>query len=192
MEAREDCRGGLHRRVDGMNVIHFVTRVIRVLVHLFRAAASSPRQTVGGGVIVPTLERNAARIEAFVFESDDFLLSLLANNDTRISPGEVILVPKGIYREDERIDGKGEDVDDHPPYMLPLAFDDENQGLEAIDGGQHDDRDEWELTGVCCNAVEQVRKVATGGWKDDGPEEVDEDHETHAEATESTQVFEPD
>ena len=131
MEACKDGRGGFDGRVDGVDVVHFIAGVV-VLVGLFCAAASSSWETVGGGIIVPSLEGNAARVEAFVFESDDFLFSFFADDDTRVSPREVVLVPEGVDGEDEGVDGEGEDVDDHPAYVLPLAFDDEDESLEAI------------------------------------------------------------
>ena len=138
VEAREDRRSGFDGRVDGVYVVHFVSCIV-ILVDLFWAAASSPWEAVGRGVIVPALQGDTARIESFVFESYDFLFSFFADNDTGVSPGEVVLVPERVNWEDEGVNGEGENVDDHPAYVLPLPFDDENQGLQAIDSSQHDD-----------------------------------------------------
>lgn len=45
---------------------------------------------------------------------------------------------------------------------------------------------------MSCNAVDEVAKVGASSWKDDGTEKINEDHEAHAEAAESTQVLEED
>lgn len=41
------------------------------------------------------------------------------------------------------------------------------------------------------HSVDEVAKVDTGGWQDDGTEEINEDDKTHREATETTEVLEP-
>lgn len=43
-----------------------------------------------------------------------------------------------------------------------------------------------------CNAVDEVAKIGASSWKDDGTKEIYKDHEAHAEAAESTQVFKED
>jgi hypothetical protein len=48
--------------------------------------ATTSRQVVVQGVIVPTLQRNAARVEAFIVNSDDLLLALLTDDDTGVTP----------------------------------------------------------------------------------------------------------
>ena len=115
-----------------MDVVHFVSVVVVVLhVDLFCASwkATTSWEAVGGGIVIPPLKWDAARVKAFVFESDDLLVAFLLEHDARVTPGEVVLLPEREDGEHERVDREGEDIDDHPAYMLPLSSKDENQSL---------------------------------------------------------------
>ena len=122
---------------------------------------------------------------------DDFLVALLADDDTCITPGEVVLFPKGVDGEDEAVDGVGEDIYYHPSYVLPLAFKNEDDGLKTVDGGYHDDGDEREGTCAAGDHVDEVAEVDTGSWQDECSEEIQEYDETHREAAEAAQVIDP-
>lgn len=128
----EDCGRGLGGRVLGAHVVHFVAGVVLVVAAFFMGEATAAGQVVGGGVVVPALERDAARVEALVCHGDDFLLSAFADDDARVAPGEVVLVPEGVHWQQEGVHGEGDDVNDHPAHVLPLPFDDEDDGLETV------------------------------------------------------------
>ncbi len=164
-EAGEHGGGGSDGGVDGVEVVHLVAIIIAGLVDFLQAAgaAAAAREVVGSGVVVPALERDGAGVEAVVFDGDDLLVALVADDDAGAAPGEVVLVPEGVDGQDEGVDGEGDDVDDHPADMLPLAFDDEDDGLQAVHGGDHDDGYERELAGVGGDPVDQVTQICTSG-----------------------------
>lgn len=88
-----------------MHVVHLqscivIAAVIQLL--LSRACiASSARKVVCSCVIVPALERYATWIEAFILQSNNLFVTLLADHNTGITPREIVLVPEGVEREDE-------------------------------------------------------------------------------------------
>lgn len=49
-------------------------------------------------------------------------------------------VPEGVERQEEGPNRNTDDVDDHPSDHLELAVQQEDDGLQTIDGGQHDQR----------------------------------------------------
>ena len=63
---------------------------------------------------------------------------LFSENDTSGTPREIIHFPEGIEGKEERKSGNGQNVEDHPTDHIPLASEDEDQGLETVNGGQHD------------------------------------------------------
>lgn len=142
-----------------MEVVHLVAVVVSGgLVKLLHAAgaATAAGEVVGSGVVVPALERDGAGVEAVVFDGDDLLVALVADDDAGAAPGEVVLVPEGVDGQDEGVDGESDNVDDHPADVLPLAFDDEDDGLKAVHGRDHDDGYQRELAGVGSDPVDQI------------------------------------
>jgi hypothetical protein len=139
------------------------------------------------------LKWDARSVKAFVVcHLDNALLALLPNNDASVSPGKVVLFPEAIKRKAECVDGKCNDVDDHPANVLPLPLNDKDYCLQTIHGGQHDDGDNWELTSVRGRTIDQITEICASCWKDDCTEEVDEYDEPHTETAETAHVFEPD
>ena len=94
------------------------------------------------------MKGNAAGVETFVLNRDYLLAVLFADDNTRVTPGEVVLVPEGVDGEDKGIDGEGDEVDYHPSNVLPLSFKNEDQGLKSVHCSYHDDRYQWELAFV--------------------------------------------
>lgn len=177
-----------------MHVVHFHDHfvVAACSIDLFLACAevtAAAGEVVGHGVVVPALERDAARVEGLVFYGDDSLVTLLADDDTGVTPCEIVLLPECIERQDEIVDRVGKKVDDHPSDVLPLALDDEDYRLETIDTSQHDDRDHREGTRVTSYSVDQVGEVNAGSRKNDGSQQIDENDETHTETTETAEIF---
>ena len=70
---------------------------------------------------------------------DNHLLTGLSQDDTSLTPGEVVHAPERVERQEEREDGNGEDVEDHPTDHVPLATKDEDQRLQTVDSGNEDD-----------------------------------------------------
>lgn len=70
---------------------------------------------------------------------NDQLLSTLSNDDSSVSPREVVHRPERVEREVEGEDGNGQDVEDHPPDHVPLASEEEDEDLETVDGSDHDE-----------------------------------------------------
>lgn len=148
-------------------------------------------EVVGQGVVVPALEGDAAGVETFVFDGYDLLFAFLADDDTGVSPGEVVLVPEGVYWEDEGVDRESQEIYDHPSDVLPLSFEDENKSLETIGACYHDDRDQGKLTLIGGDVVNEESEISASGRQDDGSEKIDKDDESHTETTESAQFLKP-
>ena len=54
--------------------------------------------------------------------------------------------------------------------MLPLPLNDEDDCLEAIDCGYHDEGNQGKLAGAGCNAVDQVAEIDACCREDEGSE----------------------
>ena len=120
------------------------------------------------------------------------LAFFLAEDDARVAPAEVVLVPEREDRQHERIDGESDDVNNHPANMLPLPLDDEDERLQTVDRGNHDDRYQRKLSRVGCNTVDEISKIGARSRKDNGTEEINKHYEAHTETAKSTQVLEED
>lgn len=66
------------------------------------------------------------------------LLALLADDDTCVTPREVVHLPERVEREVEGEDRDGEEVEDHPADHVPFSAEEEDEHLESVDGGKHD------------------------------------------------------
>lgn len=126
-----------------------------------------------------------------VMSGNDLVSAFFADDNTSVTPAEVVLFPERIYGENKGVHRVREDVDNHPTDMLPLALDDEDDSLKTIDRGDHDDGDERELTGSGGNEIDQVAKIDANRGKHDCAEKVDKDDEAHRKAAEATEVLEP-
>lgn len=166
--------------------------ILVVVICLLGSNAATTREVVGEGIVVPSLERNASRVETLIVDSHDLFSALLSNDNTGVTPREVVLVPERVHWKDERIDGEGEDVDDHPSDMLPLTFEDEDKCLKTIHGCYHNDGDQWEWTGMTGNQVDEVPQVYSGRWQDDCTEKINKHDESHTETAETAHFLDPD
>jgi hypothetical protein len=72
---------------------------------------------------------------------DDDLLAGLSEHQTSSTPREVIHTPEGIERKEKREIWYAENIEDHPPDHIPLAPEDEDEGLYTIDRSNHDKRE---------------------------------------------------
>ena len=77
VEASKDGTGGLDGRVHAVHVIHFIARLVWIIrvKGVFLVTATSTREAVENGVVVPALQRDGARIKAFFVDSDDLLVA---------------------------------------------------------------------------------------------------------------------
>lgn len=174
-----------------MHIVHFHAWITKAGVMLLLAGASSATgEVVHKGIIIPSLLWDTSRIKPFVFNCNDALIALFANDDTGISPCKVVLVPERIDWKDKAVDRVSKNIDDHPSNMLPLAFDDKNNRLQTIYSGNNTDGDIRDLTRPRSDEVDEIDDINTGGGENDGSEQVNEHDETHTETAESAQVFE--
>ncbi|RUS26043.1 hypothetical protein BC938DRAFT_471298 [Jimgerdemannia flammicorona] len=138
-------------------------------------------------VCTPFLHRNHLIVELLIITSDNNLLLLVVtDDDTRVTPREIVKVPKRIYRDEERKEREGQDVDYHPTNVLPLPFDDED------DGFQHDYGNQWEGSSIRDDEVDEVDEVDDGGRKSEGTKQIDQDDKAHRKAAETAQLGEHD
>ena len=63
---------------------------------------------------------------------DNHLLTGLTHDNTCLTPGEIIHPPERVQREEERERGNCNDVEDHPTDHIPLATQNEDEGLESV------------------------------------------------------------
>lgn len=97
-------------------------------------------------------------------------------------------MPERIYREEERVDRVGRQVDDEPEDERPLPLQEEDDGLETVDRAEYSERDDRQWP-AGRDLDDQVDEVDGGRGEDDGAEQVDEDEETHREAAEAAHVL---
>lgn len=177
-----------------MHIIHLHGRFVTVWVRIefllaISIVAASSRQVVGKSVVVPSLERNAPRVKSLIFNRNNTLVSLLTNDNVRIAPAKVILVPEGIQWQNKIEERETEKVDKHPPNMLPLPFDDEDDGLKAIHTSYDSQRNIRNGTRVLGDPNNQIDQVRASCRKHDSSHEIYKDNKAHTKATEPAQVF---
>ena len=76
---------------------------------------------------------------------NNHLLTRLSQNDTRLTPREVVHAPEGVQGKEEREDRDGQDVEDHPSNHVPLAAQNEYKRLQTVDSSDEDDREGRDL-----------------------------------------------
>lgn len=89
-------------------------------------------------------------------------LALLADDLAGRAPREVVHLPEGHEREDEREEGDPEDVDEHPANVLELAVQDEDDDLEAVDGAEHDEGERRDRLVLADDHVDELRAAGLG------------------------------
>ena len=106
------------------------------------------------------LERYHGLVELLILVGDDLLLLPFSNNNTSVTPTELVHAPEGIDGQEETVDRVEQDIHYHPSDKHKLALDDEDESLEttgehlghsivtspylqAIRRGQHDKGDCW-------------------------------------------------
>ena len=192
MHVAHDGASGFDGRVDGLHIVHLIDIFLKSALALFGLIGldtTTARKSVHEGVVVPFLEGDTAGIEALVIGLYELLSVLLFDDHTRVTPREVVLFPEGVERESEREDGESKDVDNHPANMLPLPLDDEDDGLQSVDSGQQDNRNNRELSRLSGDQINEISDIGAGRRKDDGTQKINEDDETHAETAETTHVL---
>ena len=175
-----------------MNVVHLHSAIMtgtERLFHRYARIAATTRKIVLESIVIPSLKRNRSRVETVISNSNDLLVALLTDDNSRVTPREVILVPERVDGQHKAVDREGDDIDDHPSNVLPLSLDDEDDRLKTIHCSDHDNRDQRKLTGMRTDSVDEISKVNAGSGQDDGTKEVNEDHESHAETAETTKIF---
>ena len=111
-------------------------------------------------------ERDRGFVECFVFGLKNLLRSTFTDDDTSVTPREVVEFPERVDGEEEGIDGISElqseekvqrdafckpereayDVDDQPSNELPLSFDQEDDSLKTVNRCDQDQSDHRNLT----------------------------------------------
>ena len=105
------------------------------------------------------LETSVNAAEAYV---NDHLLARLSHDQTRLTPREVVHAPEGVERKVERERGNGQDVEDHPTDHVPLATKQEHEGLQTVDGDNHDDRRGRDTLVLSRNQVDEIDDLDLG------------------------------
>lgn len=96
---------------------------------------------------------------------NNHLLARLSKHDTSLTPREVVHLPERVQRQHKREDGDSEDIEEHPPDHVPLATQNEDQGLNSVDGDNHDERDRLDLLALHSNQVDQIDKLQNQGQR---------------------------
>ena len=111
-------------------------------------------------------ERDRGFVECFVFGLENLLRSTFTDDDTSVTPREVVELPERVNREEEGVDGIGElqseergqreafdrpereayNVDDQPSDELPLSLNQEDDSLETVNRCDQDQGDHRNLT----------------------------------------------
>jgi hypothetical protein len=94
--------------------------------------------------------------EAMHTYMDDHLLTLLTQDDTGLTPGEIIHPPKRVEGEEKRKGRDCNDIEDHPTNHIPLTTHDEDQCLETIDSRDHDEGQRWNGLVLSRYQIDQV------------------------------------
>lgn len=107
------------------------------------------------------------RGKQFDTHMDNHFLSRFAQYNTSLTPREIIHLPERVQGKEERERGDGKDVEQHPANHVPFAAHDEDEGLQTINCGDHDERQCRNGFAFSRNEVDQVddlkrrRKVRT-------------------------------
>lgn len=80
-------------------------------------------------------------------------------------------------------------VNDHPTNHLPFAAEDEDNGLETIDGTEENEGGDGNNITVLNNEIDQVSDVSDNDGLYDGREQIQEDDESHTEAAETAELL---
>jgi hypothetical protein len=123
------------------------------------------------------LERNHRLVILVVVIDDNFLVAAFADNQTRVTPTEVVHAPERVDREEETVDRitarneqvrrevKGgnvrKKVDNHPTYKHELALDDKHERLQTVDRRNHDNGNKRESCFAGSNGDNEVSQLNT-------------------------------
>jgi hypothetical protein len=75
------------------------------------------------------LKRNGARVETFVFGSDDLFYALFSDDNTSVALREIVLLLEWINGEDKGVDYVRDHIDDHLTDVLLLSLNNEDNSL---------------------------------------------------------------
>ena len=98
-EAGEDG-AGFGGRIHGLHVVHFVRFILRIVgIRLLQGFldATTSGEFVARGIVVPPLEGDAARVEAFIVKGNNLFVALFPNDNPSVAPGKVVLVPERVH-----------------------------------------------------------------------------------------------
>ena len=126
-----------------MYVVHLEAIVsVFVLVRFFHVAshATATWKVVCSSVIIPSLQWDAPRIKTFILIGHNLLVAFLSDDDSGVTPCEVVLVPKRVDGKDKGVYGESQKIDDHPPDVLPLSLQDEYDSLETVHSSDQNER----------------------------------------------------
>jgi hypothetical protein len=87
---------------------------------------------------------------------NNHLLSRFSQDNTRLTPWEIVHLPEGIQRQEEGERRDSEDVKDHPSNHVPFAPHNEDQCLHTINRGDHNQWERWDGFAECRNQVDEV------------------------------------
>ena len=98
---------------------------------------------------------------------NNHLLSRFSQHNTRLTPGEIVHLPERVQGEEEREGRNGEDIEQHPANHIPLPPHDEHEGLDTIDGRNHDQRqrrDGFAFTRDQVNEIDNLVGLEVNIW----------------------------
>ena len=88
------------------------------------------------------LQWNHGVVELLVVVHDDLLVVAFTDNETRVTPTEVVHAPERVDRQEERVDRVRQDVNDHPSDKHEFSLQDKDDSLETIYNANHDQGDD--------------------------------------------------
>lgn len=103
---------------------------------------------------------------------NNHLLTRLSQDDTSLTPGEVVHPPERVQGQEEREDRDSKDVEHHPANHVPLASQDEHKRLQTVHSGNEDDGQGWNsrVRARCeVDEVDNLCRTSARTCKGDGP-----------------------
>lgn len=91
---------------------------------------------------------------------DNQFLALLSQDDTSGTPREIVHLPERVQRQEEGECWDGKDVEQHPADHVPFTAEDEDQCLETVDCGKHDQGPHWDRLVFNDDEIDQINQLS--------------------------------
>ena len=96
-------------------------------------------------------------------------------------------MPESVEGKDESEEGQGQNINNQPADMFPLALQQENDNLQTVAGHEQNNGDEGKEAAAECS-VNQIGKISHRGRHDQSGKQVKEYDEPHTETTETAEL----